>query len=476
MKVISCSLQNFASYKSLEFNFNDQGLCLIEGSTGSGKSTLCDAIPWILFGKTAKNGSVDEIISWPGTEVTIGTVYFEDGLEITRSRGSKAKDNDLSFCRENDTGTVSPKRGKDLQDTQKLINNLLGIDSDLYLAGAYFHEFSQTAQFFNTTAKNRRMLCEQIGDLSLAQKLQIGISENKKLNFKELGEIDNCINIHKSNINLLNKMQTAESTKFDAWETEHKKTVEYIVKRYHTFEAGRKKVISNKCGACGTILSEPKELIDHSQNPYKERVDELNEEVNPHSSSVKDFSKEIHSKNKILESTKHIYDNLLLKINDLEMLESIIQDFRGIIVRNAITQLENNTNDLLTRHFDAEIKVEFSAQDADKLEVSIQKDGNICAYTQLSKGQRQLLKLCFGVSVMKAVANQHGVKFHQIWFDESTDGCDENVKLKALKLFEELALEYESVFLVEHNETVKAMVNNKYTVELVSGNSVICQN
>jgi len=59
VKILSCVLENFASYERLEFDFSPQGLTLIEGPTGSGKSTLCDAIPWILFGRTAKDGALD---------------------------------------------------------------------------------------------------------------------------------------------------------------------------------------------------------------------------------------------------------------------------------------------------------------------------------------------------------------------------------------------------------------------------------
>src|SRR5258706_10723800 len=93
--------------------------------------------------------------------------------------------------------------------------------------------------------------------------------------------------------------------------------------------------------------------------------------------------------------------------------------------------------------------------------------------TQLSKGQRQLLKLCFSVSVMQAVSNQHGISFKQLFFDESLDGLDENFKLKACTMLENLALDDTGVYLVEHSMSVKAMINNKYKVGLVNGSSQI---
>src|SRR5271166_6085820 len=155
MKILSCYVSDFASYEELHFNFQKQGLTLIQGPTGSGKSTLCDIIPWTLFGRTAKDGAVDEILKWNSTEPAYGNLTLEvrgEKIAVTRARGKNAKDNDLILW-------VDDKliRGKDLNDTQKLINTKLGMDLQLYLASAYFHEFSQTAGFFTATAKNRRL-------------------------------------------------------------------------------------------------------------------------------------------------------------------------------------------------------------------------------------------------------------------------------------------------------------------------------
>ena len=156
-------VRNFASYSKLVIDFTQEsGLTLIEGPTGAGKSTLCDIVPWVLFGRTAKGGTVDEIRTWNNREPTIGTVVLSlpDGKwEIVRTRG---KSNDLAFrC----AGLQDLQRGKDLSDTQRLLNQKLGMDFDLYLAGAYYHEFSPTAQFFTSTAKTRRVTCENLVDL-----------------------------------------------------------------------------------------------------------------------------------------------------------------------------------------------------------------------------------------------------------------------------------------------------------------------
>jgi DNA repair exonuclease SbcCD ATPase subunit len=473
VRIISCEVHNFASYKHLEFNFNDKGLCLVAGPTGSGKSTLCDVVPWILFGKTAKGGSVDEVLSWPGHEVTTGTLEFEVNnikYKIIRTRGKNSKDNDLyiySFAEL----SLDHRRGKDLLDTQKIVNSVLGFDLDLYLSGAYFHEFSQTAQFFSTTAKNRRLITEQLVDLSLARKLQESLSATKKTITIKLNAVVKEFDTLTSNIALLQRMQEAETTKESRWHEEHRKTISYVKSLYNKFEVNRERTVSNKCNSCGTALKAPTTIVDESTNPHLERLVELEQEKNPHSGSVKDFTSEIDGIN-----LKQTLANAQLTVcttylNDLELLDNVTTDFRAVLIRNTVLDLEAHTNKLLTDHFDAEIRVQFAAEDADKLDTTIFKDGNECTFTQLSKGQRQLLKLSFGLAVMKSIQNHHGISFNAVFLDEALDGLDETLKVKAYGLLQSLALYYESVFVVEHNEALKSMFPNRIDVSLTSEGS-----
>ena len=461
MKVKSVKLQNFGSYKELEFDLQNQGLTLISGPTGAGKSTLMDAIPWVLFGKTSKGGNVDEICTWNNKGSTSGTIYLHDGTIITRSRNP----NDLFYNEE--------IRGKDLKDTQRLIDELLGIDYETYISGAYLHEFSQTAQFFTTNAKNRRQICEQICDLSLVKTLQDKISNENKSLTKSLDEVSKNVYITTSSIKDFERLETSERDKHNTWQLQRDKTIKYIIELERKFENSRKTVTRNECSSCGTTFKEPVEKYDDSPNPHTDKIRELKAEENPYDSGVRSFSKEIHAKKESLNLLKLNENSLKEKIQDFSVLKSAVDTFRTSLISNTIVYIEKETNQRLLKHFDGEIQVTFQAEDMDKLEVEIQKDGNTCSYSQLSKGQRQLLKLCFGTSVMEAISNHKGVHFSELFFDEALDGLDENMKIKAYGLLEEISLNHESVFVVEHSESLKAMFNNTFKVELVNGESRI---
>ena len=491
MRIIKIQAENFASYEYLEFDPSNKGLTLIQGPTGSGKSTLCDLVPWCLFGQTAKNGAVDEVLSWSGgvTTVKVSVSFCDHLITVVRIRGPKAKENDLFFL----YGSVTPERGKDLNDTQKLINNLLGIDANLYLSGAYFHEFSTTAQFFTTTAKNRRLICEQIVDLSLAKTLQVKLSEDKKSKNKQLTEVISASRSIDAVLASLSKTITMQGNAIKIWQDNHENKKRELANKYDNFERVRKDLVSAltvklalhpKCPSCGTKMDKEAHAKNiqirineekTKENPYLDQLAALETETSPHAQQTDELEREYAAKAWQREEldTKHF--KLCDDISDLETLEEVTDAYRGITIQNAIAFIEDNTNKLLTDYFDGEINVKFETSSNDKIEVMIAKDGNTCAYTQLSKGQRCLLKLCFGISIMQAVSNHSGINFSQIMIDEGLEGMDEALKIKAYRLLQYLATQYESVFVVEHSAELKNLFDNKISVQLVNGHSELSE-
>jgi DNA repair exonuclease SbcCD ATPase subunit len=279
-----------------------------------------------------------------------------------------------------------------------------------------------------------------------------------------------------SNIDFLKDFAAVQTRKSEAWQVQHDADIDRAIKAHDQFEANRKKIVSKKCNSCGTILAQPKEVIDDSRNPYIDRLENLCSQKNPYSAEAKDCSAEVTThEGKLKEIEVHLL-NTQEKLADIEQLLVVTDTYRSVSINNTISYVETQTNRFLMENFDAEIQVKFEVESADKLDVQIFRGENLASFTQLSKGQRQLLKLCFGISVMQAVQNHHGVKFHQIFIDEATDGLDEQMKGKVFKLLETLTREYGDVFLVEHSESLKNLFTNKYTVELVNGESQINRN
>jgi DNA repair exonuclease SbcCD ATPase subunit len=563
MRILKASVTNFASYKSLEIELTDKGLMLVSGPTGSGKSTMCDIVPWILFGKTAKNGSVDEIRSWFTSEPTTGMLHIDNnGVRFTVFRIRGSGKNDLWFSHIDSDGTQGEGiRGKDLNDTQAILNELLGTDIDKYLAGAYFHEFSQTTQFFTTNAKNRRQITEQMADLTLTKALSEALSEDKKITKKDKEAETQKVIMAEMMVATSTKALNSEQLKFKSWKQQQDARLQQLKTENKTFEADKVEAIKRikedtnnsiiemrydieqlkaklipdadfnkqsdiltikenacgdtKCKECGALKDSSKRMAilkdkyalenkikdndrlkinittleqriemadvaaaseiraeEAKKNTAAELIAELKSQKNPY--DAKPIQKELQQHQAQLVARKTSVVGLAIRMADLDLLSQTNDAFRMLSIKNLILDLETNTNGLLRKYFDAELTVAFKAEDADKLDVTIAKDGNLAAYTQLSKGQRGLLKLCFGVSVMKAVGNHHGAP-SALFFDEALDGLSESLKLQAFKLFESLQNDYESIFIVDHSTELKSCFDRRFEVTLENGESQLAE-
>ncbi len=168
----------FCSYRDLTIDFRNLGLALISGATGSGKSAMLDIPCWILFGRTPKDGGADDVRSWWADDLTTGTQEVTVGdrtIYVSRIRGN-SRQNDLYWTE----AGGPPQRGKDLVESQKLLDKILGVDPDLWMTAGYFHEFSPTDTFFTAKPKERRDMFERVTDVSFPVKLAERASDARK--------------------------------------------------------------------------------------------------------------------------------------------------------------------------------------------------------------------------------------------------------------------------------------------------------
>lgn len=534
MKLKSCIAENFGSYESFEFNFENQGLTLIYGSTGSGKSTLQDVVCWALFGTTAKDGSVDDVRSWtnPGkfTKVSLSFSIEDQVFVVTRIRG-KQSENDLYWLEYDNYDQKN--RGKDVTETQRLFEKRIGITSKLYISGAYFSEFSPTRNFFTAKASDKRKILEDIANTEFAIKAAESFKIKRKTVEKELQVLDTKLQM----INHTSERLVGLSKEFkeyaEEWEFRRQNTIKILQAKFNNFETEKKNKISiletqiemfeltknrnidnianqieklhnllkdkdDKCSTCKTprymternklenYLNKLEEVIvdknpgivlleaaKNLENTYKEQLEQLQVSINPHKKQIISNMKSFKD-NEVLYTKESNYRSVLdRKVQGLKQIYELSFDLRGEILKRAIHNIQKTTNDYIEKHFDAALRIYLSIEGSDSLKVGITKDSYECSYKQLSKGQRCMLSLCFSVSFMKVAANNNSVHFDTLFFDEALDGLDTELKVKAFSLFKELNIDHNSIFLIDHSEDFKALFDNKYHVTMESDTSKI---
>jgi DNA repair exonuclease SbcCD ATPase subunit len=222
-------------------------------------------------------------------------------------------------------------------------------------------------------------------------------------------------------------------------------------------------------------------ILVNKINPYIERIKNAEAKTPPKTPPTKPnpFLETSEKVNKDIALDKELHEFLLRSLNkektkyqDFDQLLDVLVEVRGRTLVNAVERLQMTTNDYLVRFFDSEILVNFEI-DGDALITKIFKNGHECNFKQLSKGQRGLLKLTFAASVMKEASNNSGTHFDTIFLDESVDGLDADLKVKAYNLFSELELDHTTVMVIDHSLELKSLFNNEYEVTLTEEGSCI---
>lgn len=558
---------NFGSYKELSFDFSNLGLALVYGETGSGKSTLQDLVSWALYGLTAKGGSVDEVRNWDRSEEPTTVTLTYGDIVITRIRGKPAQ-NDLYWV---ENGSVEKRRGKDVSETQRLLDDRVGVSSDVFFTGCYFNEFSSTSRFFMDTAKNRRALFERIADLSFPQNLSAKLLESRKGSKVKLKKLELTLASEEGSLKKITQSIEQFKKSSSLWQLEHENSINELRVRvdnfdkekqsridelrtkYDRFESDRdaklykfieriqalleklpedksgdlvttKQKLSQledtkeQCAVCGgdahsskkhELLKEINKIEKHqalreqqlalfdklegehdqaktSLNPYKHRLESAHHELNIYVEAFKEETTRENPFKKMLEnaeeslvqlkvtiaSLKEEMTSLTKEINSVTALNDLTSTLRGALLEHAIKEVENEANRILESYFDAIFRLVFQIN-GDDLDVTILKDARECSYTQLSKGQRQLLKLSYSIAIMKKTATECGIKLPLLMFDEALDGLDSALKIKAYSLFSELEREYSSVVLIDHSPELQQLFYRKFYITIVHGASEV---
>ena len=138
MRPLKLKLQNFTAFRApTELDFTPLELYAIEGPTGSGKSSLLDAIIFALYGEVPRLGGkgLDALISTGEGRLTV-ELEFEVGEEryrVVRTKGRKQAQSEVRFVRlleNNLEQTVAQETKK--KDLQAAIVKVLGLSLESF--------------------------------------------------------------------------------------------------------------------------------------------------------------------------------------------------------------------------------------------------------------------------------------------------------------------------------------------------------
>jgi DNA repair exonuclease SbcCD ATPase subunit len=141
IKLLEIKAKNFKSWKELSLpDLDNEGLCLISGKIGQGKSSIRHIVEYLLTDDTAEGLDLENLPYNTDTECMMYGKFDRDGdiIEITKYRNSKEFKNNTILTINGD----SSKTTTDRRETQKVIEEELGITKDSLLISTMFSKNS----------------------------------------------------------------------------------------------------------------------------------------------------------------------------------------------------------------------------------------------------------------------------------------------------------------------------------------------
>ncbi len=137
---LQLTLKNFLSYRDASLNFKGLHTACICGANGAGKSSLLEAITWVVWGKS-RAATEDDIINGGANSVRVDFDFSCNGqiYRAIRSR-TRGRSSSLEFQVETKEGSFKSITAKGLRSTQEEIITCLKLDYDTFTNSAYLRQ------------------------------------------------------------------------------------------------------------------------------------------------------------------------------------------------------------------------------------------------------------------------------------------------------------------------------------------------
>ena len=193
---ISLVISGFLSYRNpVRIDFTSFDLACIAGQNGAGKSSILDAITWVLFGQARKRD--DSIINLQSdtAEVSFTFQYEKNRYRVIRTN-PRGKTTQLEF-QIAATGDPSTQTGdgwktlseRTLRATQDRIEETLRLDYDTFINAAFFLQ-GKADQFTQQRPGDRKRILASILGLEVWETYRQVAVERRKSIESEIGSLD----------------------------------------------------------------------------------------------------------------------------------------------------------------------------------------------------------------------------------------------------------------------------------------------
>jgi len=182
MRPLRLYLKNFLSYgeKGTEIDFSPYHTLLLTGKNGAGKSSILDAILWVLWGQTRTGGDNDIMHHGASDmEVRLDFSVRDHPYRVIRKRSKKGKSFVSVVELQSLTEPITLLTDATISKTQESINRLIGLDYELLINSAFLRQ-GEAQEFTKKSPSKRKIILASMLGLDQYVLLHEQAKEEKK--------------------------------------------------------------------------------------------------------------------------------------------------------------------------------------------------------------------------------------------------------------------------------------------------------
>jgi DNA repair exonuclease SbcCD ATPase subunit len=239
LKLKDLTVKNFLSVGNVSqaINFNSEQLTLVLGENldqggddsgsrnGTGKTTIVNALSYALYGQALTNIKKNNLINKTNGKGMLVTLKFEkNGVEYRIERGRSP--NIMKFFIDNQEQLMEDESQGDSRETQKTIDNLLGMSHDMFKHIVALNTY--TEPFLSMKTNDQRVIIEQLLGITLLSEKAEALKEQIKFTKDTITEETLKINAKQASNEKIKQSIDTLANRQRAWESKRRQDCENL--------------------------------------------------------------------------------------------------------------------------------------------------------------------------------------------------------------------------------------------------------